>query len=113
VSSTSQGRQAEKAAANYLESRGFQILESNWRTPWCEIDIIAQQNNTIYFVEVKYRRDSLQGSGFDYITPSKLNQMARAAESWVQQNKWLQSYQLAAIEVEGQDYTIMHFIDSV
>ena len=113
MSTIRSGQKAEQAAANYLESRKFQVLETNWRTPWCEIDIIAKKEDIIYFVEVKYRRDSLQGTGFDYITPKKLTQMARAAESWVQQNKWTGPYQLATIEVEGPTYTIQHFVDSV
>ena len=107
------GQKAEQAAANYLESRRFQILETNWRTPWCEIDIIACKEGIVLFTEVKYRSDSLQGTGFDYITPKKITQMGRAAESWVQQNKWTGPYQLAAIEVEGPNYTIQHFIDNV
>lgn len=113
MSSSAHGKLAEKAAANYLEIRGFYILETNWRTPWCEIDIVAQKSDCIYFVEVKYRRNSLQGTGFDYITQKKLAQMTRAAESWVQQSRWVNNYQLAAIELEGTAYTVQHFVDNV
>jgi putative endonuclease len=113
MSSTDAGRQAERAAANYLEMRGFKILEMNWRRPHCEVDIIASSKGTVYFVEVKYRKTNAQGSGLEYVTNSKLQRMRRGAESWVTEEKYHGKYQLAAIEVAGYDYTIEHFIDNV
>jgi len=66
------GHNAEKRAAVYLQSQGFTIHELNWKTKYCEIDIIAQKDSAMYFVEVKYRRTSNQGYGLDYITQKKL-----------------------------------------
>ncbi len=75
MNSTEIGRKAEKAAATYLEMRGYRIVESNWRRPRCEIDIIAEKDGTVYFVEVKYRRNDDQGGGLEAITTTKLKQM--------------------------------------
>ena len=61
MASVDAGRRAEKAAATYLEMRGYQIIERNWRRPRCEIDIVAKKGDVIYFVEVKYRRNDNQG----------------------------------------------------
>ena len=47
------GNEGEKRAAAYLESKGFSIIERNWRTNRGEIDIIAFKNDTLVFVEVK------------------------------------------------------------
>ena len=47
------GAEGESRAAVYLESKGFEIIERNWRTKGGEIDIIADKNDTIVFVEVK------------------------------------------------------------
>ncbi len=47
------GSEGESRAAAYLESKGFEIIERNWRTKGGEIDIIAEKNDTIVFVEVK------------------------------------------------------------
>ena len=47
------GNQGEKRASAYLESKGFEIIERNWRTNRGEIDIIAVKNDIIVFVEVK------------------------------------------------------------
>ncbi len=104
------GRQAEAAAAQYLKDQGFKVLDQNWRTRWCEIDIVAQKAKTIYFVEVKYRRSDAFGGGLDYITPKKLEQMTFAAEMWVSQNRWSGDYQLSALEVSGADLQISNFV---
>lgn len=109
----SHGHEAEKIAAKYLEKRGYKILELNWKTPRCEIDIVAKKSKTIYFVEVKYRENDSQGTGLDYITPSKLKQMAYAAEIWATEKNYNDAYQLAAIELSGPDYTVTEMIDNI
>ena len=47
------GNQGEKRASAYLESKGFEIIERNWRTNRGELDIIAVKNDILVFVEVK------------------------------------------------------------
>ncbi len=101
MSSHSRGRTAEDVAAHYLLGKKFEILDRNWRTKWCEIDIVARKDSCAYFVEVKYRKSTSSGSGLDYITDTKLQRMTRAAESWVQANGWGQQYSLAVIELAG------------
>jgi putative endonuclease len=113
MNSTDTGRRAEKAAATYLEMRGYQVLERNWRRPRCEIDIIAKKDGVIYFVEVKYRRNDNQGGGLEAITPTKLRQMRYAATSWLAETKWHGPSQLAAVEVAPPNFTVMSFIDNV
>lgn len=113
MSSTSIGRQAENEAANYLAKLGFNIIEQNWRTRWCEIDIVATKNQSLYFVEVKYRRSNNWGSGIDYITPKKLQQMEFAATFWVSTNKWSGDYLLSVIEVSGNQLRVTDWIEDV
>jgi uncharacterized protein (TIGR00252 family) len=100
------GRQAEAVACAYLEHHGCDIVAQNWRTRRCEIDIIAKRGNTVYFCEVKYRLHDRQGSGLDYITPKKLEQMRFAAEVWLGRYGWQGECQLCAIEVSGSDFRI-------
>lgn len=108
---TGLGRQAEAAACRYLLNREYSIVTQNWRTPACEIDIIAQRYETIYFIEVKYRRRANWGSGFDYITPVKLRQMHFAAQLWLQSHRHVQQQPvLAAIEVGGPDFTVSNYL---
>ena len=109
----SMGHEAEEHAASYLAKLGYGIHEINWRTRFCEIDIIAKKNNTVYFVEVKYRKNDRQGRGLDYITPQKVRQMQFAAELWIQENNWHHSYQLAAVEMTGEYFTVTSFIPNI
>lgn len=113
MSTTSTGRSAEDAAADYLNAKGYKILDRNWRTRWCEIDIVAEKDKCIYFVEVKYRKSEAWGSGLEYITPKKLKQMAFAAEFWVSSNKWAGDYGLSGIEITGDDFVVTAFLPEI
>lgn len=104
------GRQAEAVAADFLKRKGCAIVAQNWRTKFCEIDVIAQRGKVVYFCEVKYRRTNLQGGGLDYITPKKLQQMKFAAEAWVHLAGWKGEYQLCAVEVSGPDFQITNVV---
>lgn len=110
MSNYTSGQKAEIIASEYLITLGFTIVHKNWKTSWCEIDIVASKENVLYFVEVKYRATNSFGSGFEYITHKKQRQMARAAEGYVQQTKWRGDYSLSAIEVSGEDFTVTNFI---
>ena len=106
------GHDAEEVAAEYLRLLGYEVEELNWRTPVCEIDIVAKKASVIYFVEVKYRLSSRQGTGFDYITQKKLRQMEFAAQCWVEGARYDGDYRLSAIEVSG-DYKITAFLSDI
>ena len=101
------GHEAEKAAAAFLKKQGFHVLELNWKTNYCEIDIIARKNNVLYFVEVKHRSSDRQGSGFDYITPKKQQQMTFAAESWMHAHDGEYDCQLAAIASSPEGFEMI------
>ncbi len=101
MNTTAIGRAAEEAAAKYLEGLGYTVAERNWRTRWCEIDLIMQKASVVYFVEVKYRSSDKWGSGIEYITPRKLQQMRFAAEFWIAKQKRSIDYRLGGIEVTG------------
>ena len=80
---TSKGKQAESLVSNYLISHGHTIIARNHKTYFYEIDIISTKDDKIYFTEVKYRESIIHGSGLDAITPTKLQQMHFAAESYL------------------------------
>lgn len=87
VTTKSIGDAAEDGAANYLQRHGHEIIERNWKTKYCEIDIVSQKDGTVYFTEVKYRKQPNQGGGLAAITPKKLHQMKFAAKVYVQAQK--------------------------
>ena len=47
------GQIGEDIACQFLERKGFKVLERNYRKPWGEIDIIAEKDGIVRFVEVK------------------------------------------------------------
>lgn len=95
------GNRGEQIASIYLVNHGFKIKDRNWRTRWCEIDIVATKHGVTYFIEVKYRGSLVHGSGFDYITTKKQQQMHFAAEMWLQAHAITGDAELAAIEVNA------------
>jgi ribonuclease HII len=104
VATTKQvGDAGEAAAVSYLKKHGHTILERNWKTKFCEIDIISRHSDTVYFTEVKYRKRADQGGGLAAITPSKLRQMKFAAEYFVTVKKLTDAdLRLSVIAVTGQ-----------
>ena len=103
MKTTAQGLAAEVAVASLLKRQKYEILDQNWRTRTCEIDITARRNKVIYFVEVKFRSQIAQGDGFEYVTSRKLKQMAYAANMWCQQHDYSGDYRLMAAAVSGED----------
>ena len=79
------GSWGEQVAAQYLEMRGFTILDRNYRTPYGEIDLIAQKEDMIIFVEVKTRSGKEFGMPEDAITPKKREHLTQCAQYY-----WLQ-----------------------
>ncbi len=111
--STELGQKAESIAANFLKNEHhFKIIDQNWRNRWCEIDIIAKDRfNEIHFVEVKYRKTSAYGSGFEYITPDKIQRLQRAALMWIGEHSWTTSFQVDVISVEGDlDHPVIEYL---
>lgn len=96
------GNDAEDIAARYLWQLGHNIIDRNWRTKFCEIDIVSQAGDTIYFTEVKYRKNDKAGGGLAAITPKKQRQMKFAAEFYALKNRLKDiNLRLVAIDVAG------------
>ncbi len=103
------GDKSEAAAARYLEANGHTIVERNWRTKWCEIDIISRKNNRVYFTEVKHRKNDRSGDGLAAITPKKLKQMRFAAELYAVHHTNT-DLQLAALATSGTPARVVDYI---
>lgn len=95
------GRQAETVAQEYLISWGMKLLQSNWRTKYCEIDLIMSKRGIVYFVEVKYRRSNQQGGGLEAISRSKQKQMQMAGQIWQNAHSYNGQISLLVVEVSG------------
>jgi putative endonuclease len=121
----SKGQQGENVAAGYLEKQGYEIIARNVRTPFGEIDLIAQKNSmtsifdtetekTIVFVEVKSRTTRTFGPPEEAITPRKQAHLLASIHYYIQQNPQPNAnWRLDIIAVEKyhskQDYRVVHF----
>lgn len=77
------GAAGEDLAFDYLHRQGYKILERNYRNALGEIDIIAQDRDTICFVEVKTRKGEAFGSPFEAISRHKRKKMIQVAWSYL------------------------------
>lgn len=80
---TAVGNIAESLACEYLRTLGYKIVERNYKDRFCEIDIIAANDTTLAFVEVKYRARADFGGAAGAITPSKAQRMVHSAQYWL------------------------------
>ena len=114
MTTTDRGRAAEAAAAAYLQRRGHQVLNYNWRNRWCELDLVTRSAAGVHFVEVKYRRRNDWGTGLEAVTPDKLRRLYRAASAWCQAHGYHDSYQLDVISVAGElDHLTFDYVTNV
>ena len=81
------GRAGEARAARFLRKKGFRIREQDYRVPFAQIDIIAEDDGTIVFVEVKTRRNLSFGLPQESVTRKKQEKLIRAAEWYLASNQ--------------------------
>lgn len=84
------GKTAENTAARFLKARGYKILERNYKTKFGEIDIIAQQEGVICFLEVKARRSLNSGVPQEAVSTSKQRQISKVAVYYLKSNNLLE-----------------------
>ena len=99
------GRRGEEIARSHLEKLGFSVLESNYRTPNGEIDLIVERDDLLVFVEVRTRHRGDFGAPEESLTSTKLSHMAASAYRYLQRNRLIHRdwrIDLVAIEL-GSD----------
>ncbi len=77
------GNMGEQAAADYLRAKGYIIRDVHWRTGRKEVDIVAETEGTLVFVEVKARRSEWQCKPEDVLTSAKIRNIVMAADAYV------------------------------
>ncbi|WP_019614998.1 YraN family protein [Psychromonas ossibalaenae] len=83
--SNSRGVIAEKAALAYLQSQGLTLICRNYYCRFGEIDLIMADQDTLVFIEVRYRKNSDFGGAFASITKSKQNKIIKTAKHYLTQ----------------------------
>ncbi len=107
------GQWGEDQAAQFLESKGYEILARNVRTEHGELDLIAKKNKKLVFVEVKTRRSNQFGFPEEAVTAKKQRHILEAAETYISAHpELLGGWQVDVISIQaikGSPLEIEHF----
>lgn len=93
------GKKGERLAAKHLKRKGYKILQSNYRTPFCEVDIIAKCGDALCFCEVKTRNSDTFGSPSEAVNSSKQRLYIRAAHYYLKASQQDCTVRFDVIEV--------------
>ena len=93
------GASGENRVAGYLKANGYKIVERNYRTPFCEVDIIARKGEVLAFIEVKTRLSENFGRPCEAVTPAKQRLYIRAAEYYFSSQQIEEIVRFDVIEV--------------
>jgi putative endonuclease len=77
------GDLGEEIARRYLASKGYEIVESNYRTRRGELDLISRQEDILVIVEVKLRRGTAHGTPLEAVTPRKQQAIRLMTEEYL------------------------------
>lgn len=99
------GRKGEEIAARYLRRSGYLIITRNYRAAGAEVDLIAIEDKTLVFVEVKARTSTRLGSPEEAVDEQKQEQVRRAAQVYATRHHILESpmrFDVVAITGSGR-----------
>ena len=105
------GNAGENFAASYLESRGYKIITKNFRVRSAEIDIIAELDDVIIFVEVKTRSSTNHGLPIEAVNFRKQQKIIEAASVFLQDEKYCDSacrFDVIEIYSDGVKFSARH-----
>jgi putative endonuclease len=106
------GKRGEQIAQQYLQNKGYRILDRNWRFDRKEIDIIAMKDEQLVFVEVKTRSTGYFGKPAESVTDEKQKYLIDAAEEYILSNDYNYESRFDVISVvlkKGVEPEIEHF----
>ena len=86
LGSRKSGAYWEKTAESFLRTQGLKLLQRNFSSRFGEIDLIMEDDQTLVFVEVKYRRKDHHGSGAEAVTFHKHGRISRTAAWFLAKN---------------------------
>ena len=109
------GRRGEEAAVAYLESRGYVVLERNWRHRQLELDVVCRDADTIIFVEVRTRGEGSLAAAGQTLDEAKMSKLRKAASHYLSENELWDSpcrFDFVAVTAAGGELAIEHVEDA-
>jgi putative endonuclease len=82
------GNRGESLACEFLQQKGYKILQRNYRSKWGEVDIIAKTNQTVVLVEVKTKTSNVYGEPWEMVNSWKIEQVKKMGEAWCREYGW-------------------------
>jgi len=104
------GKKGEQLAVDYLLNKGYKIIERNYRFDKAEVDIIAQENDTLAIIEVKTRSTTDFGNPQDFVKLKQIQRLVKAVDEYVTVNALDVEvrFDIIAIVKNGKTYEIEH-----
>ena len=93
------GNMGETLAAEYVVENGYSVIKRNYRIRNAEIDIIAEKDGTVAFVEVTYRKNNALGTPAEAVNAAKQKKIITAALSFIAENGEDKDYRFDVCEV--------------
>jgi len=108
------GTWGEDISEKYLIAAGYKILERNWRKGRAEIDMIAFDKETLVFIEVKTRKNSLFGNPEEFVNASKANRIKSASVDFQIEKKFEGFIRFDIVSITGtpSHFELLHLKDS-
>ncbi len=111
------GLDGEKRVANYLRKQGFSIVKRNYVCRYGEIDIVAENDEYILFVEVKTRKENSMVSGVEAVDAFKQRRVTLAANDYIvkTENEKQPRFDIAEVVVSKKEDELkykLHYIEN-
>ena len=109
------GIKGEQIAQKFLQKKGYNILHANWCFGKKEVDLIAEKNNLLVFIEVKTRANAVFGYPEEAVNARKIGYLKEAATQFIDINPQYKKVQFDIISILLHGETIkeiLHFEDA-
>ncbi|MBI2408898.1 MAG: YraN family protein [Gemmatimonadetes bacterium] len=102
------GELGERIAARWLEHHGYTVLARRWRSGHRDIDVVAQRDGVVAFVEVKTRSAMEFGDPVEAVHAQKQRSLVRSAREWIARHQGTEpnAYRFDVIGVLLRDSTV-------
>ncbi len=112
------GKRGEDFAAEQLVKEGYAILERNWRSGKCELDIIAEKDDVVVAVEVKTRRNNIFADPTESIGAKKIQMLMKGISAYIEEKNIDKEIRIDVFSVVAQDVktnslTFEHIEDAI
>ena len=108
------GKQGERIALQYLINKGYIIHEKNWRYGKIEVDLIAEKDERIVFIEVKTRSTDFFGEPEEAVDKGKEQQLINGAQIFINRHQLEEEvrFDIISIILNTEEVRVNHIEDA-